>query len=748
MGVSILLVLLVVLSSTSSAISSESSLMDYFLLADNSSSSTNVTRCSGVSVDLPKVFLSGVAVPVTIHLPDYVSRTLNGSETGDNGNEDNSTVDLMPLPESMYYEIHRSGKLLVNGTLSRSQRDGQAVSLTLSGHGHSQLLFYIQDVCEEHVEEVFSIPAWLSIFPPLVTIILAIFSKQVLVSLCAGIFLGCFFLFRYNPLTAFLHTYDMYLVNAVADQGHAEILVGTFLLGGLIGVVQKSGGAYGLAKILRRLAKTRRSSQLVAVGMCFLVFFDDYSNILIVGNTLRSVMTSSGISKNKFASIIHSMGPPIASIVPISSWIGVEIGTAKGALKHIDGINEEPFIYVIQTIPYRFFPVIMLFFPLISALIGWDFGPMLKVERESSHKHRSLTSTVQSNSVANYGSVAESEPCLEPELMSKEEDVQAGALEPKKGVPQRWFNSAVPFLIVMVVTFVGMILNGRQVAKEQGLDMTLVNFVGNCDAVAALIWSSALATWVALILMLLQKIFTFPEFMEAWVIGVKELLEPVLILISAWALGSIVADVQASSWVASSIPASFKVEAIPVLASILACVMSYATGSAFGTMSILFPLIVPLVGKKTSSKALLHQAGGAIFGGAIFGNVVAPIADDTILTTLSAPIALTDHLKTQSPYVFLVVANTVILGDVMVAFDCYNAYVGLLLCILSLVATIILIGQSPQQPGRTPLFFRFYYFLKSKIWKKPPAEQQFTGALLPSDLTENSLTGDQTSRLI
>ena len=173
---------------------------------------------------------------------------------------------------------------------------------------------------------VFVVPGVLSLLPPIVTLVLSVWLRQVVVALLTGIFVGATLLSRYNPAAGLLRTFDTYFVNAVTDGEHAGIVIFTLILGGLIETVARCKGGEGLAIVMERFTTTRVRAQLGTWLLGLMIFFDDYSSILIVGNSLRVVMPRMKVSTEKFAFLVHTMGVSLASFSPVSSWIGFEYG--------------------------------------------------------------------------------------------------------------------------------------------------------------------------------------------------------------------------------------------------------------------------------------------------------------------------------------------------------------------------------------------------------------------------------------
>ena len=218
-------------------------------------------------------------------------------------------------------------------------------------------------------------PQWLSVLPPIVTLVASVTMRQVLLAMLLGTWSGALLL-ACNPFTALLRTFDTYVVGALASEEHAGVVLFTFILGGTIGLVQKSGGALGLANLVRGLFTSRRCGLLSTISLGSVIFFDDYSSILIVGNSLRPLLRAVQLSVEKFAFVAHVMGTTLASLSPVSSWVGLQIGYIAAVYEQIGWTHSDPFVGFLQTLRFRFFPLAILALVAINALVGTDFGPM------------------------------------------------------------------------------------------------------------------------------------------------------------------------------------------------------------------------------------------------------------------------------------------------------------------------------------------------------------------------------------
>ena len=205
------------------------------------------------------------------------------------------------------------------------------------------------------------IPGFLSIIPPLLAIALALIFRQVVISLILGIYSGAFFIYGYDPLTAFLRLIDKYVITAISDVSHTQIIVFTLLFGGVIGLISRSGGTTGIANSLSKLARTRKSGMIATWLSGLIIFFDDYANALVVGNLMRPITDKLKISREKLSFIVDATSAPVASIFIVSSWIGYEVGLIQDGLNTI-GSSLNAYSVFLDTIIFRFYPIAMLFF--------------------------------------------------------------------------------------------------------------------------------------------------------------------------------------------------------------------------------------------------------------------------------------------------------------------------------------------------------------------------------------------------
>lgn len=526
------------------------------------------------------------------------------------------------------------------------------------------------------------LPGWLSLLPPLVAIGFALLFREVLISLLAGIWLGALYVYDLNPLTALWRTLDHYIVQAIVDPGHAMILVFSLLLGGMVGIITRNGGAHGMVDVITRRAVGPIGGQLAAYVMGLAIFFDDYSNSLIVGSSMRPVTDRLQISREKLAYIVDSTAAPVASIALISSWIGVEVGLIGDAVRSLD-LPYEPYVLFVQSIPYRFYPLLALAFVLMVILTDRDFGPMLKAELRARREGK----------VMRDGALPAS-------------DFDAEILHPKEGRPRRWINAVAPIVTVGLVTLLGMYFTGRAAILAAGeTDLGLQNVFARGDSYASLLWASFSACVVAIVLTLAQRILTLAETMAAWLAGLKAMLFAASILTLAWALGSVTLDVNTAGYVVHLLTGNLDPRLLPVLVFLMCAFISFATGTSWGTMAIMMPIVVPLSVALATEAGLSPEAtytillGGisSVLAGSVWGDHCSPISDTTILSSMATSCDHIDHVRTQIPYALAVGVVGMVVGDIPTAYG-VSPWISLIVGCGILLGLLYLIGEREDPP--------------------------------------------------
>ena len=495
-----------------------------------------------------------------------------------------------------------------------------------------------------------------TILPPLVAIALAFITKNVVISLFLGTLSGCFLLqitdngVIYSIIHSFLDFVQRAL-NSLADPWNAGIVLQVMVIGGVISLVSKMGGAKAIAETLAKKAKTPRSAQLITWFLGILVFFDDYANSLIVGPIMKPVADKMKISRERLAFIIDATAAPIAGIMIVSTWIGLEVGLIKDAFTSI-GENVDSFGVFLNTIPYRFYNILILIFVAATSYFLRDFGPMRKAEIK-----------------ARQGSISEANK--EIALDKAVEDEMA----PKEGVKLSIWNAIIPIGALMISALISFyysgytsIMGGEDTALQALMTNSPASFTAireafsASDASVALFQSALFASIVAIIMGVTKKIFTFTEAVEVWVDGMKGLIITGVILILAWSLSSVIKELGTAAFLVKLLSSSIPKFLLPAIIFILGAIISFATGTAYGTMGILMPLAIPLSFSVSPDMGYVVLSTSAVLTGAIFGDHCSPISDTTIMSSMGSGCHHINHVKTQMPYALTVAAITVFCG--------------------------------------------------------------------------------------
>lgn len=527
----------------------------------------------------------------------------------------------------------------------------------------------------------------LSLLPPLVAIALAFKTKQVLPSLFAAIWIGATIIAGWNPLVGFGNAITKYIAGSVASEWNAGIIVFDIALGGMIGIIAKSGGSKAIADWLSKKAKNAQSGMVATWAMGLLIFFDDYSNTLLVGNTMRPMTDKLKISREKLSFLTDSTAAPVASMALISTWIAYELGLLKEAFVQI-GVEASAYEIFVQTIPFRFYSIIMLAFVFIIAYTGRDYGPMLKAERRARFEGKLVADG--------------SKPLASKELTD---------MKIKEGKPLRKINAILPILTVVLMVIVGLYVNGRG-AVLGGEDKALIkaisdnplawtsvrSIIGSANTAVAMMWASFAGTFVAGSLVLSQRILTFEETVEAWIDGGKSLIIAIMVLVLAWSIGGITKDLGTAKYLISLLAGKIPATIIPLAVFLLGCIIAFATGTSWGTTAIMMPIAVPLVFELSGGNmgTLLMATIGAVFTGAVFGDHCSPISDTTIMSSMASASDHIDHVKTQIPYAVTVAIIAVIVGYLPVALFKISPFISIIVGIVAAYGVIKYVGEEVE----------------------------------------------------
>ena len=489
-------------------------------------------------------------------------------------------------------------------------------------------------------------PLWMSILPPLVAIVMALLIKEVISSLFVGILTGTFLMALYggaSPSSALggglLRVIDTYVVGSLFDADHVMIIVFTLIIGGMVRIITANGGMQGVVNWLSRKARGPRSGQLMTFFMDLCIFFDDYSNTLVVGNTMRPIADKLKVSREKLAYIVDSTSAPVVAVAFVTTWIGAELSYIQDGISAI-GLEASAYSVFFHSLAYSFYPFLTLGFVLMIILSGRDFGPMLKAERKA--RMTSAMETEMANSVSK---------------------------------PAHIIDALIPLLVLIFGTIIGLIATGYDASiwneAGTGFFSKLSSTIGAANSYKALLWASLASLLTAIVMTLLRGNLTFAKIMEEMVEGFKSMFNAVLILTMAWSIALVTKDMHTAEFVSQLLVQwSLSPMVVPVLTFVLAALIGFSTGTSWGTMAILYPLILPsswLLCQEQgmsveASMPLFYNVVASVLAGSVMGDHCSPISDTTIMSSLASSCNHLQHVRTQMPYALTVGGVALLLG--------------------------------------------------------------------------------------
>ncbi len=512
-----------------------------------------------------------------------------------------------------------------------------------------------------HSKPINPIPLWMSILPPVIAIFIALIIREVYSALFVGIWVGAGIIYYYKGsmffvaiFQGFLAILDTYIIESLNNSGHLAIILFSMIIAGTVGLISKNGGMKGIVNRISRFATSPRSGSLVTWAMGVIIFFDDYANTLVVGNTMRPLADKLRISREKLSYIIDSTAAPVASVAFVTTWIGAELSYIQDGINSLN-LNESAYGVFFNSLSYSYYPFFTLAFVVILIWHKVDYGPMLKAELNA---RKQITNP-------------------EPSIDSEVADDLMEEVTAKKGVTPRSFNAIIPVLVIIFGTLTALLFTGwnQEVWNNNTLGFfeKLSDTIGSADSYIALLWASLGSLFVAIILTLSQRLLSLMDVIESIIHGFKSMLPAIIILTLAWSVALITEHMHTADFISGLlIKASLSPYLVPVITFIIAALVSFSTGSSWGTMAILYPLILPsgwLVAQNSgldydSSMSIFHNIAAAVLTGSVLGDHCSPISDTTILSSLASSCPHIEHVRTQLPYALTTGAVAIFVGTI------------------------------------------------------------------------------------
>ena len=498
-----------------------------------------------------------------------------------------------------------------------------------------------------------------SILPPVVAIVLALITKEVYSSLFLGIFVGCLLYVNGNLLAALQDFVDRLCTNV---GGNASILMFLVLLGTLVALMIRAGGSKAYGDWAVAHIKTKSGALWATFILAIVLGVDDYFNNLTTGNVMRPVADGHHISRAKLSYMCDATAAPVCIMMPVSSWAAAVTG--------IIGNEEVGFQIFLKAIPYNYYAILTLVFIIVMTCLNIDYGPM-KTHEDNAAKG---------------------------DLYTTEHRPYADASEMKFNPNGKTIDLVIPVIILIICCVAGLLIVGFQ-----GGGHDILTAFANTSAGPALALGGLVALIIDMVYFMIRRSMNFTELMDCLPEGFKQMVPAILILCFAWTIGDITKALGAPEFVADFVRSfgSSLQNFLPAVVFIIACGLGFATGTSWGTFTILLPIVIPVFAGVSASELTAADIGpghdilmiaiAATLGGAVMGDHCSPISDTTIMASTGAQCYHLNHVATQMPYAVTVAAvafvNYIIAGQIQ------NVVIDLIIAVVSMVAVLLIIGK-------------------------------------------------------
>lgn len=552
---------------------------------------------------------------------------------------------------------------------------------------------------------------WVAL-PAGIAILLAIAVRQVIPALIVGIFVGAAMMV---PCLAADHAYahqnailatvrlaaEQYIFGEIVDpetsHAHMKVIVFTLVIGFCVGVIGRSGGTAGMVNLVAGNTASQRRGGITAWLAGLIVFFDDYANCMIIGPTMQPVFDRLRMSRAKLAYIVDSTAAPVASIALIGTWVGAEIGYIQKGFDALPADQMPEFLQgvtamgaFLNSLPYRFYAILTLVLVFLLVLMNRDFGPMRRSQQ------RALTEDPP-GSIAAGTHVAPGQQPVKP----------------------RWALGLVPILVLIGVTVGILALTGvrSEALAEKMADAPAwqatpwwkkaSDVLSNADSYLSIFYGAFATAAVAVVLAMLARACTIREAFDAGVDGMARVFPAIVILVLAWSLSQVSQDLKLGDVASAELQAQqFSAHWMSLAVFICAALISFATGTSWGTMGILCPITVTVTARLIAQEGLpadqaqlaFYGAVGSVLAGSVFGDHCSPISDTTVLSAIASGCSLEEHVWTQLPYALVTAVVSMGVGDVLVSRFHQPWWYGLGAGFIILLLIVLIVGRKPRLP--------------------------------------------------
>ena len=460
-----------------------------------------------------------------------------------------------------------------------------------------------------------------SVVPPILTIVLALVTKNVFISLLIGIFTSSMVLCGGAPLTGLNDTFYSF-IHTFESNGNTITLISFLLIGALIYLIEKSGGVEGFTDVMlkkRALIKTKRGANIFTWLLGIIIFTSGSLSCMVTGSVSRPFNDALKVPHEKSAFIVHATSTPWCVLFPLSGWLAALAGYLTSG-----GVPENEAISVLlRSIPLNFYCILAVFGTLAVSLFRINIGPMRKAE-ERADKTGALDNPGRGGAF-------------------NEETAAPGNAKP------RVLNMFLPMGVLIATILAVLTITGKG-NPTQGAGMQ------------SLLWGCILAVLTICILCVAQKQFSVDEVINEMFKGMGTMLPVAGILLFGFTMGNLVKSLDTGNYLTFVFMGVLSPALLPALSFLLCMLLSFATGTSMGTMAIMSVICLPMA---ISMGISIPLVAGAVFGGSIFGDHSSPISDTTIMSCATTGCDIIDHVKTQMPYVLIFAVISIVLYAVL-----------------------------------------------------------------------------------
>ena len=473
-----------------------------------------------------------------------------------------------------------------------------------------------------------------TLWPVVVALTVVVITRRAFWGLLVGAFAGSLILCHGNPWQAYLELLARHLAPSLQSPWKVGAILFTLVLGGFAAVLNAGSGFQTMLHFfVRGNGNAAKRFQAAAAGLGIICFFDGLANSMLVGRVCKDMAEKCGVSRVKLAYIVDSTSSAVACVAFVSTWIAYQLSMIKEGFR-LAGRDVNPYLMFVKSIPYNFycwFALVMLF---VSILRRFNPGPMARFEDEAQSVNTPLDE----------------------------------ALAPLKGNGAGMHSVFIPLITLIALFFAGFYLLGSPAPKWPVTPEKIAGAFGSNAGPLVLVLSGLIASCVAVILFPSQKKGHLIQGILAFKDGAQSLMGPIFILVAAWMIGSVLGDLKTAEYLSSMVSKTDAAVLIPPFIFVTGSLISFSTGTSWGTMGILFPLAIPIAaaacgqGNPAWQKTYLQISTAAVFSGAVFGDHCSPFSDTTIISSISCGVEPHDHIRTQIPFALITAVVAVLFG--------------------------------------------------------------------------------------